>query len=403
MKFRYLIWLVLLAGVASQIGCGGHEKAAEKESELVAKIDDWTMTKTELEEAIAQLPPSQKKKFDTPEGRVELVDLFIQDNLYFKEAKRLGLENDQKIKAAIDNSTKRILVTEYYNKYVVTRTEPTDEEINDYYEQHKDEFTSQQVVKARHLFSKSKEKIDEYKQRIDAGEKMTTLIHKFSEDDMTRGDGGDLGYFNPGGYIRFVGFSKTFSDAVFALEPHVVSDPIKWEKGWSIVYVVEKEPEKLKPLDEARDDIIRILRNKNADAAKAEVFAELKDRYQPQNFLQEELALETRSAEELWNLAQTATDPRKRLIAYEEIVEKHSDSEYTPQALFMVGFVFAEELKDPVGADRAFNKVLKLYPGTDVAKSAEWMLKNLNKPLPDFEDLDDLHKKILEEESKKSE
>jgi tetratricopeptide (TPR) repeat protein len=227
--------------------------------------------------------------------------------------------------------------------------------------------------------------------------------NKFSEDDLTRGDGGDLGYFNPGGYIRFVGFSKTFSDAVFALEPHVVSDPIKWEKGWSIVYVVEKEPEKLKPLDEARDDIIRILRNKNADAAKAEVFAELKDRYQPQNFLQEELALETRSAEELWNLAQTATDPRKRLIAYEEIVEKHSDSEYTPQALFMVGFVFAEELKDPVGADRAFNKVLKLYPGTDVAKSAEWMLKNLNKPLPDFEDLDDLHKKILEEESKKSE
>ena len=56
-----------------------------------------------------------------------------------------------------------------------------------------------------------------------------------------------------------------------------------------------------------------------------------------------------------------------------------------------------EELKDFVGADRAFNKVLEHFPGTDVAKSAEWMLKNLNKPLPDFKDLDDLHQQISDE------
>ena len=398
MKCRYLSLLLLLFGLIVLMGCGGGgEEAVETDGELAAQVEDWTMTRSELEDIITKLPASQKKKYDSPRGRVDLVDLYIEDNLFYIEAQRLGLENNGEVKKAVDNALKRILVSEYYKQHVSKRAMPTDDEIKDYYELHQEDFTAMPVIKARHLFAKSKEKIDELKKRIDAGEKMTTLTHKLSEDDITRKDGGNLGYFNPGGYIRFVGYSQTFSDAVFALEPGVVSDPIKWEKGWSIVYVGEKAPEKLKPLSEARTEIIKIFKNKRIDLARAEMVAELRERFSSRNFLKTELDLESRSAEELWNLAQTSTDPRQRLIAYEEIVEKHSDSEYTPQALFMIGFVFAEELKDYVGANRAFNKVLEHFPGTDVAKSAEWMLKNLNKPLPDFKDLDDLHQQISDE------
>lgn len=401
MKFRYLSLLVMLLGVVVLAGCGDKtEEAAETDEELAGQVEEWTLTRTELEDIIAKLPPNQKKKYDSPRGRVELVDLYIEDNLFFEEAKRLGLENDEAVKKAMDNALKRILVGEYYKRYVEKRATPTEDEIKDYYELHKDDFTAMPLVKARHLFAKTKAKIDEMKQRIDAGEKLTSLIQKYSEDDMTRKDNGDLGYFNPGGYIRFVGYSQTFSDAVFALEPGTISDPIKWEKGWSIVYVVEKEPEKLQPLSDARDEIIKYFKNKRIDLARAEAVEEIKEHFLSRNFLTTEFDMQTRSAEELWNLAQTSTDPRQRLIAYEEIVERHSNSEYTPQALFMVGFVFAEELKDFVGADRAFNKVLELYPGTDVAKSAEWMLKNLNKPLPDFKDLNDLHQQISDEAEK---
>ena len=398
MKFRYLSLLVLLLGAVALIGCGGGgEEATEADGEIVAQVEEWKLTRAELEDMISKLPANQKKKYDSPRGRVELVDLYIEDNLFFEEAKRLGLESDEKVKKALDNALKRILVGEFFKQHVEKRARPSEDEIKDYYELHPDVFTAMPVVKARHFFAKTKAKIDEYKQRMDAGEKMTALVQKYSDDEMTRKDGGDLGYFNPGGYIRFVGYSQPFSDAVFALEPGVISDPIKWEKGWSIVYVVEKEPEKLKTLDEARGEIIKSFKAKRMDLARAEFVEEIKEHFTCRNFLKTELALETRSAEELWNLAQTSTDPRERLIAYEEIVERHPDSDYTAQALFMVGFVFAEELKDDVGADRAFRKVLEFFPGTDVAKSAEWMLKNLNKPLPDFKDLNDLHQQISEE------
>ena len=62
----------------------------------------------------------------------------------------------------------------------------------------------------------------------------------------------------------------------------------------------------------------------------------------------------------------------------------------------MVGFVYTEELQDNVQADRYFLRVINEYPDADVAKSARWMRKNLNEPMPEFEDIDDIHDHIEE-------
>jgi TolA-binding protein len=103
-----------------------------------------------------------------------------------------------------------------------------------------------------------------------------------------------------------------------------------------------------------------------------------------------------RTPEELWNLAQNSTDSQQRLAYYEQIVSKYGDSEYAPEALFMVGFVYAEELQSAPDADRAFRRVLSEYPNSEVAKTAEWMLNNMGDPLPEFDDLEDLQRQIDE-------
>ena len=63
----------------------------------------------------------------------------------------------------------------------------------------------------------------------------------------------------------------------------------------------------------------------------------------------------------------------------------------------MIGFVYAEELKSMPDADRALTRVINDYPNSEIAATAEWMLNNLDKPLPEFEDLDDLNEKIGKE------
>jgi outer membrane protein assembly factor BamD (BamD/ComL family) len=56
-----------------------------------------------------------------------------------------------------------------------------------------------------------------------------------------------------------------------------------------------------------------------------------------------------------------------------------------------------EELTDKVSAQRAFNKLIDSYPDSDVADSARWMLENIDQPLPDFENIDDLNEKLSDD------
>jgi outer membrane protein assembly factor BamD (BamD/ComL family) len=55
------------------------------------------------------------------------------------------------------------------------------------------------------------------------------------------------------------------------------------------------------------------------------------------------------------------------------------------QAAFMVGFTYAEEMQDYASARTAFEEFKQKYPQSDLVKSAQWMLDNMEKSDPPFE------------------
>jgi hypothetical protein len=304
------------------------------------------------------------------------------------------------VKAQVDEATRRILIQAYYREHVAAQAEPSEEEMHDYYEAHQDVYTSLEVCHAQHIFAKSKEKLDDIKDRIvNGGEKFTTMAHRYSEDKITQSDGGDLGYFNPGGFIRGVGFSSTFSDSVFLMEPRKVYGPLKWEKGYSLVYVLEKRPAGLKPYADVRNEIRNILVRERLENARTAAVQQIIDsgRYDVRNYMNEFYNTVQRSPQELWSYAQTADDPHDRLAAFQEIVDKFPQDEIAPQALFMVGFVYAEELYDYVTADQVLTTLVDRYPGSEYSDMARWMMDNMGKGTPKFQDMDDVNKRMKED------
>ena len=82
-----------------------------------------------------------------------------------------------------------------------------------------------------------------------------------------------------------------------------------------------------------------------------------------------------------------------RLNAYREVVTSYPESEYAPQALFMVGFVESEEKKDYDQAEVAFKELLEKYPKSELVSSAQWMLENMRSDkTPEFDLPGDLGK-----------
>ena len=396
---RFPIWLyVPLLVSAFFLGCtGGEETKTEDESDLAARVEDWTLTKDFLYQYIAQLPRNQIKRFDSPEGRASLAEQIMSDEMYYREALSRGMEKDENVKVEIENATRVILIKAYFQKYIEERARPTEEDLAEYYRSHEDVYTTLPARRAQHIFSTDKEKLVGLRERFEAGEKFTTLAHKYSEDRITQAEGGNMGYFNPGGYIRGVGFSESLNDTIFKMEKKEIYGPIKWEKGYSLVFVNEIRPPRVRPFEDVRDEISDGLTREKIDQVRREVVKEIRDNYDWRNYMEEFYNSIQRTPEELFEYAQTTEDPYERIRAFEEIIEKFPEDAHAPQALFMVGFVHLEELRDENSATHNFKKVLRDYPDSDVADSAKWMLDNMDNPLPEFESIEELNKKLSDD------
>lgn len=115
------------------------------------------------------------------------------------------------------------------------------------------------------------------------------------------------------------------------------------------------------------------------------------------------------SAEEVFNEAkklQEDANYQEAVVKYEQLVQLHPRSRYAPQAQFMIGFIYANELKDLEKAEKAYKAFLETYAqsaDSGMVASAEWELKHLGKDINEIEDLSAISKGEEKAEAKPEE
>src|SRR5262249_43389133 len=96
-----------------------------------------------------------------------------------------------------------------------------------------------------------------------------------------------------------------------------------------------------------------------------------------------------KTAREQFNEAQALTNPEARLEAYQKLLADYPDSEVSPQAQFMIGFINSEELKNYDEAEKGFRELVRRWPKAELAASAEWMISHMrSEDAPAFINLD---------------
>ena len=143
--------------------------------------------------------------------------------------------------------------------------EVSDDEIRNYYEQNRYRFETDERVRASHILFMTMDKSEaetadvekkaqEVLAKVKAGQDFAELAKEYSEDPGTKDKGGDLGFVTRGQ------MTPSFETATFALEPGQTSELVKTEYGYHIIKVVDKEPGGMLPLEEVRDQIVEDLR-----------------------------------------------------------------------------------------------------------------------------------------------
>src|SRR5262249_60356727 len=93
-----------------------------------------------------------------------------------------------------------------------------------------------------------------------AGADFAELAKKYSEDEASAKQGGDLDYFGKGRMV------PEFDQVVFSMEAGTISDPVKTQYGYHIIKLVDKKPTTTRTLQEMRQQIADQLAYERAQA-----------------------------------------------------------------------------------------------------------------------------------------
>jgi peptidyl-prolyl cis-trans isomerase D len=147
------------------------------------------------------------------------------------------------------------------------------------YEDDAARFDVKKKVRVRHVLARvgaggedaARKKIEDATARVKKGEDFAEVVKELSDDENTKGRGGELGFVTEGL------FDEAFAKAALALEPGQVSEPVRSASGWHLIRAEEVVPAKKTPLDEARPIIARelLVKERALKAARARAEAAL--------------------------------------------------------------------------------------------------------------------------------
>ena len=261
---------------------------------VVAVVNNEVITLTELQERAILIRQASKNP-DIP--MQEVLKHIVIETIQVQRAKELGLEVPDEIvdkyiegfkkenklddaafhellrdwginlKAYREEVKRRILISKLINLEVKSRVAVPEEDMKDYYEQHKDElYLLPPKAHVADIFlpwtsnpEVTKNMATETVKRIQLGEsfkKMATLYSK----DPNAPEGGDMGWIRKGESLEEI------DDFVFNPDTHTGDIRIiETTQGIHILKVIEKQNKDYVPFDEVKDDIERKLYAQRAE------------------------------------------------------------------------------------------------------------------------------------------
>jgi peptidyl-prolyl cis-trans isomerase SurA len=315
LRRRLILTLAVVVAIPVAIPAAARARVVER---VAAVVGDSLVLASEVEDRVGPLmadvnhiPDPEKRAARATALRHEVLERLIDDELILQQAAelKLSISSDQ-IDASIEEIKKQNGLTDdqlrealrtqgmtmaayradlrrqllryrVLNIAVGSRVNISDDEVRAYYERHMKDGSNVQV-RAAHVFvaipdgadtatvADKQAQAQKILERAQAGEDFAKLARETSDDAATRNDGGDLGYFGKDM------LPKAIEEVVFAMKVGEVRGPIRVDRGFHVIKVVDRKIKDPKPFDEVKDDIRMQLRQKDMERQTKIYLAELR-------------------------------------------------------------------------------------------------------------------------------
>ena len=269
-----------------------YNKELQREREMVLMQGGQLDSEKEKELGEQILNGMIERELLLQESRRQGVDVSDEDIQAEFDQYRAGFPDEETFQSALDEQgftqdelmlqiREYLFITTFINENVYESVLVSDDDISTFYNEHPEYFTEPEQVRARHILitfgeesARTKDEAlslaETLRKDLEAGADFAELASLHSDCPSSE-NGGDLGPFGRGQMV------PEFEDAVFALEPGVISDVVETAFGFHIIEVTDKTDAALVALESVTEMIESYLKQEMTMSRVAELLADLRE------------------------------------------------------------------------------------------------------------------------------
>ena len=169
-----------------------------------------------------------------------------------------------------------LLIKEFVKTNFPSECDISSEKLNDIYQENKDSFRTQEMVKASHILvqgqdGESLQKIIQIRESIESPQDFHRIASECSDCPSSL-QCGDLGFFTRGKMV------KKFEHTAFELKVNEISQPVKTQFGYHIIMLTERKESKVADFDEVRESLEKRLQQIDSELKLIRFIKELRSK-----------------------------------------------------------------------------------------------------------------------------
>jgi len=263
------------------------DKPIELTSNIIAYVDDSPVNINQFNEVFAnrsleKLPTYLRREYD--KNRKNFITQLINNKVFENAADSESFSDSPAFNKELDEVVKQIKMKYYYEKYITSEINITEQEGKEYYNKNVSKYSSPEKFRARHILISVKKnplpaqitnayfKARDLRRRVLEGESFAEIAAAES-DCPTHVKGGDLGFFMKGQMV------PEFEKAVFDLRKNEISDVVKTEFGYHVIQQTDMIPKRKLSFDEVKNEINQELYSQRENKLYNDLLATLTNKY----------------------------------------------------------------------------------------------------------------------------
>ncbi|MFO7608712.1 MAG: peptidyl-prolyl cis-trans isomerase [Candidatus Krumholzibacteriia bacterium] len=348
---------------------------------VVARVADVEITEQDIDLRLDEMPPALRNRYQGAEGRRLLLKDMAEQVLLVRGAVDMKLYNHRDVARTLISQRRSTLDTAMRGIGLLEGKQPTEEDLRQYFMQHRDRYRQLGTVQARHVECRTRADADAAYARLQRGglrDAFPYVVAEYSVNQVTKQREGDLGWFNRGGFVPDITGGADFSRLVYDM-PDGLNPPVEIKGRWHVVEVVRRSNERPMTFAEARDTVVEDIKPGFQEQLIRDWLAQARQTY-PIEMFGEYAPGRGLSDQEIFARAMALPDGQDKIDLYLLIVTEFPASERVDDALFMVSQAYMDLWGDRRSASIYLQRLVDEHPDSELLDDARYMLENLDNP-----------------------